>query len=239
MADMGMAVRRIKSVNKVQHAFGELRNYIVAGNLLPGTELPTERDMADQLGISKVCMREALSMAQTHGLIDVGRGRRTRVAAPSAAPVAQVMGSMLLRTDNKLLQLVEARQCLECRIAQLAATKAVQEDIDNLRETISCMESNSDNLDLCVEQDNEFHNILLKISGNMVFEIMLAPLAELLRESRRETQKFHGVPRAVAAHRKILAAIIAHDPDKAQEAMEAHLQGAEEDLKDRKKLKSE
>ena len=90
-----------------------------------------------------------------------------------------------------------------------------------------------------MEKDNEFHNILLQISGNMVFEIMLAPLAELLRESRRKTQKFYGVPRTVAAHRKILAAIISHDPDKAQEAMNAHLQGAKEDLKEWKAHKSE
>ena len=101
------------------------------------------------------------------------------------------------------------------------------------------MRQNKNDLNLCVEKDVEFHNILVKASGNKVFEIMLAPLAELLKESRRETLRQNGLGRALETHEQILSAIIEKDAEKAAMFMRSHLEMAEEDLKKSEGIKNE
>ena len=92
------------------------------------------------------------------------------------------------------------------------------------------MEKGFDNLSYCIDKDLEFHNILVKSTQNKVFEIMLAPLAELLYESRLETLRFSGVQKAIDEHSKILDAVISRNADLAEESMRLHMQTAEENL---------
>jgi GntR family transcriptional repressor for pyruvate dehydrogenase complex len=170
-------------------------------------------------------------VAQAQGLVDIRQGRRPRVASPSAFAAAEVIGLTLRRTKNTFLQLVAARELLESQIAKLAALNITSADIARLEMTIREMERNSDNLLLCAEKDVEFHTILLKASGNVVFEIMLLPVAQLLKESRERTLKFKGVTRAIEGHELILEQLRRRDGEGAERAMRKHLEMVEEDLK--------
>ena len=219
-------------IEKVEHAVKAIRDFIMDGNLKPGTELPPESEMAKQINVSKFSMREALRVLQAQGLIDITQGRRTRVAAFSTKPAAQIMSLTLQRLRTSLFDLIEARQLLESRIARLGAIRAETSHIEAMRKTILEMEQNKDDLELCVEKDTEFHDILIKASGNKVFEITFGPLGELLRESRKATLgTVGGVERAADGHKLVLSAVIDHDPDKAEEYMVEHLKNSEEDLK--------
>jgi len=224
------ALKAISDTDKITEIISALRNYIVTGNLAPGTEIPAERALAEQLGVSRFSLREALRVAQAQGLIEITRGRRPRVAKPTTAAASEVIGLTLERMGQTFLQLVEARQSLECQIARLAAARATDAQIARMKETIDRMVKSQDDLAACAELDVEFHGVLLEASGNIIFKIMLEPLAELLRESRRETMQRKGVQRAIDGHQGILAAIMEKDPDKAGQAMSVHLRMAKEDL---------
>jgi len=225
--------------DKIEQIITILQDYIVDGNLKPGDEILPERQLASQLGVSRFSLREALRVAQAQGLIEISRGRRPRVAKPSASAAAEVIALTLRRSGETLLDLTEARQALECQIVRLAAVKAQLPHIDAMKETIKLMQQNKNDLNLCVEKDLEFHNILVKASGNKVFEIMLAPLAELLKESRRETIQANGLDKAIKNHQAILDAIKEKDSAKAADLMRSHLQMAEEDLKKSEENKNE
>jgi GntR family transcriptional repressor for pyruvate dehydrogenase complex len=220
----------VSDSDKISSIVSILRDYIVAGNLEPGTELPAERSLAEQLGVSRFSLREALRVAQAQGLIEISRGRRPRVAKPGTAAASEVIGLAFERMGQAFEHLVEARQILECQIARLAATRASESHIATMQETIEQMVANKDDIATCGENDFRFHNALLEASGNVIFRIMLEPLAELLRKSRRETMLRRGVDRAISGHRKILAAVMEGDSDKAAEAMSLHLKMAAEDL---------
>ena len=231
---MKQASPKLKPVpngDKIEQIITVLQNYIIDGNLKPGDAIPPERQLASQLEVSRFSLREALRVAQTQGLIEISRGRRPRVAKLSATAAANVIALTLRRSGKILLDLIEARQALECQFARLSAARAQQSHIEAIQQTIESMEQNKNNLNLCVEKDVEFHNILVKASGNKVFEIMLAPLSELLRKSRKETMRTNGVQRAIIGHKLLLSAIIEKESDKAAEAMYRHLEMAEEDLK--------
>ncbi len=231
MKQASLKLKPVPSGDKIEQIITVLQNYIIGGNLNAGDAIPPERQLASQLGVSRFCLREALRVAQTQGLIEISRGRRPRVAKPSAVAAANVIALTLRRSGKVLLDLIEARQALECQIARLAAARAQQSHIGAIQQTIEAMEQNKNNLNLCVEKDVEFHNILVEASGNKVFEIMLAPLSELLRKSRKETMQANGVQHAIIGHKLLLSAIIERNSDKAAEAMYRHLEMAYEDLK--------
>ncbi len=131
-------------------------------------------------------------MAQAQGLVDIRRGRRPRVAVPSAEAAARVIGLTLRRTKSTLLQLAAAREALECQIARIAAVTAGPADLRRLQENIRGMEQNRTDLEACAARDLEFHSLILKATRNVVFEIMLSPVAELLKESRKRTLRLTG-----------------------------------------------
>jgi GntR family transcriptional repressor for pyruvate dehydrogenase complex len=180
--------------------------------------------------VSRFSLREALRVAQAQGLIEIARGRRPRVARMSGAAAAKVIALVLRRTRKTLLDLIAARQGLETQIARLAAKHARESDVAAMEKTIEVMERNRGNPEICVNEDIKFHDILVQATGNVVFEVMLAPLSELLRDSRKETIRT-GIERVVVGHKAILAAVRRGDPEKAASAMFQHLKMAEEDLR--------
>jgi GntR family transcriptional regulator, transcriptional repressor for pyruvate dehydrogenase complex len=224
-------LKPVRSVNKVEQAVAAIKEYIMDGDLKPGQKLPSETEMAKRIGVSKFSMREALRVLEAQGLIEITQGRRTRVSGPSAKPSTEILTLALRRSKTALLDLVEARESLEVTIVRLAALRAGIFHIDLMRKTIEDIDGNRGDLELCVQKDLEFHNALVLASGNSVFEWMLAPLAELLRESRRKTILNAGVDRVLDGHKSILDAVAERDPEKAGECMRVHLSMAREDLK--------
>jgi GntR family transcriptional repressor for pyruvate dehydrogenase complex len=220
----------IADTDKIQQIIKAIQDFVIEGNLEHGTELPPERILASQLGVSRFSLREALRVAQAQGLIEISRGRRPRVARPTADAAAKLIALTLRRTRQTLLDLIAARQALESQIARLAAQHAKEHHIKAMQETIRKIEENRANPEICVEQDIQFHHTLVEATDNVVFEIMLAPLGELLRDSRKETIR-EGVDRVISGHKAVLAAVRKRDPEKAAKAMYQHLKMAEEDLR--------
>lgn len=216
-------------MDKIKQIIEALHNYIVEGKLAHGTELPSERELAEILSVSRFSLREALRVAQAQGLIEITRGRRPRVAEPSADAAAQMIAITLRRSSQTLLDLADARIVLETHIARVAATKASDADIKLMQEAVDMVAANQTDTRICVEQDYMFHSCLVKATGNVVFEVMLAPLAELLREARKETFR-QGVGPVIDGHTGVLEAIKRHDGDAAEAAMRAHLELARKHL---------
>ena len=213
----------------VEHIIDSLQNYIIEGGLSPGEPIMPERKMAKSLGVSRFSLREALRVAQSQGLIEFKRGCRPKVAKPTSKAAADIISLSLRRSKNAKKDLIEARKDIECIIVRYAAERATARHIEELEKRISDLEKNRDNIELCIEKDIEFHNVLLNACGNEIFKIMLEPLSELLKESRKQTMKID-TERAIVGHKKILDAVMKKDSQQAVKAMYEHLEMAEEDL---------
>ncbi len=213
----------------VEHIIDSLQNYIIEGGLNPGESIMPEREMAENLGVSRFSLREALRVAQLQGLIEQKRGCRPKVAKPSSKAAADIISLNLRRSKNAKKDLTEARKDIECIIARYAAERSTEKHIEKLQKCISKLKENQCNLNICIEKDIEFHDILLNACDNEIFKIMLEPLSELLKESRKQTMKINP-ERAIVGHKKILDAIIKKDSEQAAKAMFEHLEMAEEDL---------
>jgi GntR family transcriptional repressor for pyruvate dehydrogenase complex len=213
-----------QAITAVDQVFSEISAFVLREDIDPGAELPPEEVMATQLNVSKVTLRQALRLAQAQGLIEIRNGQRARVAKPSLKPLVNMMGITLKRMGSKEFEdLVKVREILEVNIARDAARLAKKSHIQEMEKTIEEMEQNKQNLNFCVKKDIEFHSILRKATANRIFDVVLAPIAEILADSMETTLKSGGIKAATEAHRWILDAVKQKDPDKAEAAMHKHM----------------
>ncbi len=94
---------KVRLIDKVEQAVSVLQEYKIDGNLEPGTELPSESEMAPKIGVRKFSMRETLRVAQAKGLVEISQGRQTKVADVSMKPAAGIMNLIMRRSKHLIL----------------------------------------------------------------------------------------------------------------------------------------
>jgi DNA-binding FadR family transcriptional regulator len=229
-----------KSPDMVAAVWGSLTERIVQGDFDGSGLLPSEGELAKSFDVSRTVVREAMRSLRAQGLVEVSQGRAPRVKSPDSKATVASLRLLLRRNKATLLHLVEVRQPVEGEIAALAAERANAEHLRQLDRAIQDLATAAP-LDERIEADVRFHRILAEATGNPVFVLLLETLADFLRESRQRTLAYSGVEQALVGHRAVLEAVRDHDPVKAREAMQKHLQLAARDLQnmgERKKARS-
>src|SRR6266700_5668340 len=110
---------------------GRIKAAIRQGKLAPGDQLPPERDLTKQLGVSRVSVRDALRMLEAHGLIEVKVGARggAFVTAPAPKLVGEGIADMLFLASVSAADVTEARMVFELGMLEIACERADDEDI--------------------------------------------------------------------------------------------------------------
>jgi len=139
------------------------------------------------------------------------------------------------QADSLLLPLkfIEARRLVEVGVAELAATRRTDHDIEQLAESLADMRkaSHAKDVGAFVRADIDFHQIVLDAADNAFVAAIFDPLAQILRLTRYQTSAHAPVRRhAIAHHDNILQAMAAGDPDAARAAMHAHIVQTENDM---------
>ena len=202
----------------------QLRSLIVAGEYPPGTRLPPERDLAQQLGVSRPSVREALIALEVEGFVDIRIGSGIYARHPDALYVDGA-----LQQDDGPLELTRARAVIEPQIAALAARNITPKQIAGVRAAIEQMEAEADAGQTPIEGDRQFHVRIAEAAGNGVlvsvvrqlFEGRTSPLFSKLAAYFENPDSWAA---AIAEHRRVLAALEAHDASAASKAMKSHLQ---------------
>jgi GntR family transcriptional regulator, transcriptional repressor for pyruvate dehydrogenase complex len=130
--------------------------------------------------------------------------------------------------------LIEARRIVEVGAAQLAAINRSKEDLDSLAASIEEMRlaNRLNRVDLFVEADIAFHDVIMHATANMFIPFMFEPFGNLLVNARTETSAIPEIQvNAIAAHEEILQALTAGDPQRSRDAMEAHMNQTQADLR--------
>jgi GntR family transcriptional regulator, transcriptional repressor for pyruvate dehydrogenase complex len=204
----------------------QLLGQLLGGQLAPGTRLPSERQLAQAMGVGRSAIREALKSLDVLGIIEVRQGDGTYLKQDSSDLLPQAIEWGLMLGQPRTRDLIEARRHIEVIIARLAAQRIDGETLDQLAEDMRAMREAGSAQDF-VEADIAFHLTLAKAAGNSVLADVLSSIRALLRVwIRRAIDQAGGTDSTCAEHQHILDAIAAHEPELAGDAMNAHMNAA-------------
>jgi len=209
---------------------GRLEELIMSGALATGQRLPVERELAGMFGVSRTVIREAVGNLAARGLLEAREGGGTFVCAPSAGAVAESLNLLLRFTGGGILldDFQHIRRVLEVAAARRAAERATAEDIADLEGILRRLEEADTDSATHADLDVEFHRAVAVATHNPLFIILMDSIGELLIGLRRFGLKDPLVrERARHRHREILDGVASRDPLKAEEAMSAHLDHAQ------------
>src|SRR5229473_7739943 len=199
--------------------------------LKPGDQLPPERELAQQFGVSRTAVREAVKALHEKGLVEAYPGRGTFITEGTSYSMRQSLDRMLkVGQAEGSGYLAEVREILEPEISALAATRVDEEDLASLREQIAIMDRARKDPEAFIEADLDFHLALAEAAANPLILSLIDSIVGLLREQRMRIFKVDGGPeRGQFHHKRILEAIEQRNAEKAREAMRAHLQQVRQD----------
>jgi GntR family transcriptional repressor for pyruvate dehydrogenase complex len=206
---------------------------VVSGGLSPGERLPPERELVGRLGVSRTVVREALNLLEARGLISIEHGRGAVVSGDSTHAVRDTLGLLLRVRPKALWELLEIREILEVEVAGLAAERAGEGDVREMRDQLDRMETLIEAPEGYVDADVEFHALLARSTRNEVLLTMLDPVVELLRASREVSASRPGsARRALREHEEILRCVEAGDAEGTREWMRVHLTNTAGDIEE-------
>ena len=173
----------------------QIEESILSGALKPGDQLPPERELAMQFGVSRTAVREAVRTLHQRGLVEAYSGRGTFVTNGTSQAIRQSLDLMIkIGQSEGSKHLAELREILEPGIAAIAAVRAQPADVAALREAVEVMDRSRDDADAFIEADLDFHLALAEAAGNPIILSLIDSIVGLLREQRMRTYFVGGGP---------------------------------------------
>jgi DNA-binding FadR family transcriptional regulator len=217
------------SIGRISEVIVEqVRLLIRQGQLSAGDRLPSERELCERFGVSRVTVREALRVLEANGLVDIRVGARggAFVTAPSSRLVGEGIADLITLATLTAVEVTEARMVFELGIVPLVCARATQEDIAALYEICDRSSAALQGDEYPLELSAEWHTRYAQSAHNravaMLVESLHGPLLMSL-ERAREAAPMHG-RLGVEEHRALVDAIAARDADTATRIMSTHLE---------------
>lgn len=203
----------------------EVRRSIHSGQFRRFERLPASRELAAEFGVARNTLRDALYQLEREGLLETRAGSGTYVSAVPAAPVPAEV------EEATPLELIDARFALEPHICRLCVLHGRREDLDALESLCLRMENAQGNAVVFAEADTAFHRTLATTTRNnlliwLISQINRVRSLDEWTRMRHLTLDQNIIAQYNAQHREILSAIRAREPERAADAMKAHLETA-------------
>ncbi len=217
----------------------KLQTLIMEGSLKSGDRLPAERTLAENFGVSRPSLREAIQKLQNQGLLITRRGGGTTVAENLNPKFVDPLVSFFQDHPESRFDVLEVRHSLEGNAAWHAAIRATDEDKQRIKicfDKMIKMHGGEDPMDEA-RADAEFHLSIVEASHNLVLLHMMRGLFTLLQNSiSHNLGKLYTVPKVFTPlsnqHRELMEAVIAGDPEKARQAAQSHIAFVEDSLQE-------
>lgn len=206
-----------------------IRKLIVENGFVPGDALPSQRELAVQLGVSRASLREALSSLSALGVISVQPGKGVYVQAADEPAVVTPAADWPFAAQACAQDIFQLRYALEGFAAGLAAVRLTRDELDVLQDNVEAMrhELRAEDFERAAQLYFEFHQLILRASGNQAMANILITRADIFLESQK--LPFIRRERAMETwqeHRKILRALARHASGPAHKAMGEHIRQA-------------
>ncbi|MEI4474145.1 FadR/GntR family transcriptional regulator [Frigidibacter sp. MR17.24] len=218
-------------IGLVERTMEGLRRLIRQRGLRPSDAMPSETVIAEMLSVSRPVAREALRGLATLGILEVGNGRKARVAMPDARALSLILDHTTWTGQLTIQQVLDVRRTLEMRTTALAAMRRSDAIAAELLEIVAQMFSGLDGPpEALMELDIRFHELIAKASGNLLYEILIQSFGVTTRQTWSIGWRSRGTRENrlenMRCHERIATAILAQDAARAEAAISEHFDSA-------------
>lgn len=217
-------LRPIERTGINEQILSRLKAFLEQKHLKVGARLPSERDLATLLHVSRPSVREVLRGLAILGIVKSKQGDGTYLAASLSRVLSLPDQILTLQESLDLVELAEARSAIEPVVASLAATRASRDDQLRIRGQLREMKGSLGDRFRFLEHDLEFHLSIMRACGNDVLKRMMSVVLEKLFEHSRDVaQHYSDLARIWRLHEEIYEALQDRDPQAAKAAMIRHM----------------
>jgi GntR family transcriptional regulator, transcriptional repressor for pyruvate dehydrogenase complex len=233
---MTIAFEPIRPKKISEEIVDQIKQLIARGELKPGERIPSERELAILLGVSRPSVREALMVLEAMGFIESRQGGGTFVRTLTETTLTDPLARLMEQKDPRMLHaLAEVRMGLESWSAFLAAQRADEQEIEELRQIYRTMEEQAADGGWDADVDARFHYAITAATHNTVQVHVLDTIHSLFHTTIQVAltefyRKAGYIERLLDQHREIIDSIAARDPERARQKMLSHLTMVEEKL---------
>jgi GntR family transcriptional regulator, transcriptional repressor for pyruvate dehydrogenase complex len=221
----------LKAIRKTrihEEVFSQIHELIKEGRFKARDQLPSERELAETFKVSRTSVREALRALESRGLIVSKTGMGNFVADLPVDSLVGPLAKMLIDEKEALADVFEMRKLIEPHIAALAAERATERDIAQLKSIVAKQTEAVSRGETGVNADAELHLCISRTTQNQALQKLVSSLMEVLSRSREESlQTTERRNASIETHRKIVGAIAEHDQIKARNEMLRHIEEVE------------
>lgn len=216
-------LKKISKNTVATQVINQLIHLIRSGAVKEGDRLPSEREMAEQLGVSRPPIRESLRVLEYAGVIETRYGDGIYVKNADFPPDGSLLFSRILH-QYTLEDLIEMRKVLEAASVRFAVGRANDEDLDNLQGIQTEMLDSLDNMEKFIECDFAFHSAIAESTRNSMLYQTIQTMRKMMGEFNRDLLQRRSYRQLVCRHHQaILDGILHRNVEAALQAMDAHL----------------
>jgi GntR family transcriptional repressor for pyruvate dehydrogenase complex len=217
----------IKNTKVYEQVIYQIKDMIDKGTLKKGDKLPSERDLVEQLKISRTSIREALRALEVIGLIECKQGEGNYIKTSFQDNLFEPLSIMFMLEGSNPEYIWELRKIMEVEVSGLAAKRITNEQLEELKEITEKL-INCEDEDINTEIDKEFHYKIAEYSGNVLIFNILRTVSTLVDHFIKDARKLilveqENKEKLYSQHKEIYLALEKHSSVAARKAMREHL----------------
>lgn len=231
----------ITSKKIYEQVIEQIQEKIFYGEFKNGDKLPSERELSEQMGVSRTSIREALRVLETMGVVESRQGEGNFICSNVNKSLIEPLSLIFKLNNGSWEDVIELRQALELETVKFASKRVTKEEADELKFIINKMEeeiNNQNRNEILVNLDQKFHNKIASISKNYLIECLFLTSSNLFEEfiddaRRKIVNKYSDERVLLNQHKEIYNAIISNDSNLAYKKMEEHMNLIKENYKEK------
>lgn len=229
MNELNAHIRPVRKISVTSAIVSQIKDLIDSGALVPGGRLPGEREFARLLNVSRPSLREALRALNLLGVLENRPGSGTYLRASEAPNDIDPLSILLSIRQGTLQHVIEARQALETTVAELAAGRRTDGDLQALGHALEAMRSNLEDPEAYHRHELEFHRCVWQAAANPVITDLMTKIYRILTDTRTALRRYREDPadfirRDFRAHEEIYDCIRGRNRVAARRTMRRHIQ---------------
>ncbi|MEM1486106.1 FadR/GntR family transcriptional regulator [Oscillospiraceae bacterium PP1C4] len=233
-------IRPIQRTSVGEQISDQFKEFLIEGRWKPGDKIPSESELAEAFGVSRVTVREAILRVTALGLFESRFGGGTYVKEIDPGIYMNAVIPVAYLDTNSVLDVIEYRQVVEVKTAGLAARRANEQNIEDLESILLRMTKVKNDVEKFAEEDLNFHLEIAKITKNSLLIATMNVIKSALRAAMFRSIQYRGNEKGIAYHRRLIDSMKQHDEKETMRIMEEHIDDVYATMeKDLRKLEEE